>query len=532
MIIEELLVKLGFFADLKALEAFSTSIVGLKKQLIEFIGIAEGAALAISGFFAHALTDIDEQAKFARQIGITVEQLQELQYAAKLSGGSVGDLDASLRSVSKAIFEASEGVGGGIEVFGRLGISTTGTGGKLRSTIDVLSQIADKIKGLPNQEQQDFAEKIGITNTTLLLLQKGSAGIAELRKQAQELGVYTKEDADRAEDYAESWRSLTQILTILRNQLAIGLSPIFTDIVKDLTAWLVVNRQLIVSGFSDFIKAALFVLTALFKVLGGIVDIVKSVVDAFGGLQNVLELLAISAGIIAIANLPRLLALSLDGVVALRNGFLLLEAAVNPTALAVTILIAALALAIQDIWVWAHGGDSVFGGLLEKSPRLRKELEQYHEDFKKVGRTMNLIAEYGTRIGNVVHDALITSADAIKDYFFGIIDSIEHKLESIEKFFLRVGKKTKGLFTGANGPNPTSPLLPQVPLTNGDQITNVVNNINNTKQSAIPSVTNKSNITINVNGAHDPHTVAKTVHKTLYDATRQAHRYNTNTVSL
>ena len=532
MIIEELLVKLGFFADLKALEAFSAKVIGIKKQLTYFLGAIEGAALAVSGFFGHALTDIDEQAKFARQVGITVQQLQELQYAAKLSGGSVEDLDSSLRAVSKSIFEASEGVGGGIEVFGRLGIATTGTGGKLRSTIDVLSQIADKFKSLPNEEQQDFAAKIGISNSTLLLLQKGSAGIAELRKQAQELGVYTKEDADKAEAYAESWRSLTQVFTVLRNQLAIGLSPVFTGIVKDLTAWLVVNRQLIISGFTDFIKLSLYLLTALFKTLGFIITVLKGVIDAFGGLRNVLEVLAISTGLIAIANLPRLLSLALTGVIALRNGFLLLWAAINPTVVALTVLIAALALAIQDIWVWAHGGDSLFGRLLDKAPRLRHELQLYHRDFIKLGETMNLIADYGTRIGNAVHDALINSANAIKDYFFGIIDSIEHKLEGIENFFLHVGKKTKDLFTGNQGQNPTSPLLQQVPLTNGNQITNVVNNINNSKQSAIPNVTNKSNVTINVNGSHDPHTVAKTVQKTLYDATRQAHRYNTNTVAL
>lgn len=509
MVIEELLVKLGFFSDLKGVKAFSSELAGVKKSIFGFIGKIEAAGTAVSAFFAHSLEGIDEQAKFARQVGVSVEQLQQLQYAAGIAGSSSEDMNASIRGLNKSIFEASEGAGSAVEVFGRLGISTM-QGGRLKPTLQVLGELADKLRSLPQPQQEDFAQRVGISQSTVLLLQKGSAGIAELSNEARQLGIYSKKDAENAEEYVDSWRSLVQIFKILKNQIAIGLAPLFTSIVKSFTAWLKVNRELMTQGLTAFLTIVIDVLEIFVKALGYIFVGVGKVVEALGGLNSVLLLLASSAGVYALFKLPKIIkSVGLAFRAASVWAAAFDAAAFLPVVAAIAIFIA-LALVIQDVIVWLLHGKSVIGDWFGP-------VEQLGQKFADMWQW--------------VKDEFMSQFQAIKDFFTGIADDFKRELGIIEDFFMRIGNRTKKFFhIKTDGAMPETVLSADVPLTNGAQISNIVNN-----SSSMSSVDNNpaSNPVFNINvNASNSDAITDAVKQGIYQASRQAQRNNSSPVMI
>lgn len=509
MVVEELLVKLGFFSDLKGLKSFQSTLVGVKKGITDVFEKVEAAGLAVSAFFAHHLEGIDQQAKFAKQIDITVEKLQELQYAANISGSSNEDLNASIRSLNKSIFEASEGVGGAVEVFGRLGVATT-VGGHLRPTIEVFKELADKLKSLPKPEQEEFAQRIGISQSTILLLQQGSQGITKLMSEAQQLGVYSEKDAKKAEEYAESWRALLQIFRVLSNQIAIGLAPIFTDIVKNLTEWLKINKQMVVQDISAFLKIAVFVLTQLAKVVDLVIAGFNELVDIVGGFKSLLILIGTTAGLAALFALPK-------AIIAISKAFKMARlaaigfdiAAFLPIIVGIA-LFAALVVIVQDIVVWFMHGKSAIGDWLGPVDKFKDAI---------VG------------IYDAIKNTLMGGFEAVSEFFHAFIDDIENRVKVLTEFFTKLYDKTKHvLHIKTDVSNTGSTLSDQIPLTNGMQISNMTNNNSQTGDSQSQLV-NNNNFTVNVSGGNN-YDVNEAVKQGIYQAARQAQRNNSSPVKI
>lgn len=507
MIVEELLVKLGFFSDLKGLKSFQSRMGGVKKSILGMFEVLEATGVAISGFFAHHLEGIDQQAKFSRQVGISIEKLQELQYAANISGSSTEDLNSSIRSLNKSIFEASEGVGGAVEVFGRLNIATM-EGGRLRPTVAIFKELADKIKSLPKPQQEDFAQRIGISQSTILLLQKGSSGIQELMNEAQQLGIYSEEDAKKAEEYTDSWRALVQIFRILKNQIALGLAPVFTKIVKSFTEWLKVNRQLVTHGITNFIRVVVFVLEALGKAINLVLTGITKLIDYFGDFQSILLLIGTSVGLFALLRLPKIILSIATAFRAAAIAARAFDIAAYLPAILAAAAFSALVVIIQDIIVWLLNGKSILGEWIGPVTRL-------------TGFFKNLY--------HVIRNSLIGAFQAVWNFFNEFIEDIEKRIKAIGDFFANIYQKTKHIFHFESDNN--SPILSdQIPLTNGTEISNIINNNNQVGDKRAEANTT-NNFTVNVTGGGQ-FDVNEAVKQGIYQAARQAQRNNSSPVRI
>lgn len=505
MVVEELLIKLGYIGDTTGAKAFQSKFESFKGVLVDTLEKVEAAGLAISAFFAHHLEGIDQQAKFAKQVDISVEKLQELQYAANISGSSTQDLNASIKSLTTSIFEASEGVGGAVEVFGRLGIATT-SGGRIRSTIDIFKELADKLKSLPASEQIDFSKRVGISESTILLLQQGSRGIQKLMSDAQQLGVYSEEDARKAEEYADAWRALTQIFKVLRDQIAIGLAPVFTAVVKELTEWLRLNKQMIVQDISIFIRGVISVLGVLAKLIDLVVSGFNELISILGGFEGVLTLLASSAGLAVLFSLPKIIStISATFRTAAIAAAAFDAAAFWPVALGVA-AVSLLVAVLQDVVVWFLHGESAIGHLLGPI-----------DDFKRSVEDL-----YKTVAQGVTH-----GFTAVSEFLHGLVDDIERRIRAISDFFNNLYAKTKHvLHIKTEAEQNNAAMSNQIPLTNGMQISNLTNNnqMGDTKNSPVTN----NNFTITVNGADSDN--AEAIKQAIYQAARQAQRNNSSPV--
>lgn len=127
----------------------------------------------------------------SQRIGIATGALQELDFAAGQSGASTEQLETGLRFLARSSYAASQGTKASADVFAKLGIHVKDANGEIRSTDDLLPEVADKLSGLTSDtERTALAVKLfGRGGASLIpLLLRGSEGIAELRQEARDLG--------------------------------------------------------------------------------------------------------------------------------------------------------------------------------------------------------------------------------------------------------------------------------------------------------------------------------------------------------
>lgn len=203
------------------------------------IGIATGvgigaAAVAFEGL-SKSLEFADKMGKLAQQVGVPVDELSKLKYAADLSDVSLDSLGGGLTRLTKNMATVAEGgAGPAAAAFQTLGIQVKNADGTLRPAGDVLQQIAGRFAGM-----QDGATKtalavslFGKSGADLIpLLDKGSAGISAMANEAEQLGlVITEKTAAGAEEFNDNMKRLGEVVGGVGLQVAGDLAPALGDI--------------------------------------------------------------------------------------------------------------------------------------------------------------------------------------------------------------------------------------------------------------------------------------------------------------
>jgi hypothetical protein len=303
-----------------------------QRQIADFSSTAQKALGVLAGYFAiqsvtsffnSTVEGMANVARVAGYLGISTNALEELRYAAKKSGISVDTLDDSLKELQIRAVDAKSGTGEAAEAFQYLGMSSTDANGRMREPLELLSEVADRLKTLPTQSERIWVldSMLGDQGAEMLkMLEGGSDGIKKMRHEAKELGVsLDKEAALSAKDFSETVVKLKAGLEALIKPLILALLP----------------------ALKGFAHAASF--------LGGILSNIFSkttiLQTAFASLGAVLGVIAIKS-IIAFAPF---------------FGFAL--------------LIAGLILLIDDLWNAFIGGESVFLKLHKKARAFFEPIE-------------------------------------------------------------------------------------------------------------------------------------------------------------
>ncbi len=197
------------------------------------IGLAISSALA--GVSLKGAIDAgDELNKLSQKTGIAVESLSALKFAGALTDVSIEDLATGIRKLGNNMASAA---GGGKEAqaaFAALGVSVKTSSGALRNTDDVLADIADKFAGY-----EDGAAKAALAtdvfgkNGAALIpfLNQGRKGLAEMREEAQRLGVVFSDDlAKQSEEFNDNLERLGQAVQGAKIALLSDLLPALTAI--------------------------------------------------------------------------------------------------------------------------------------------------------------------------------------------------------------------------------------------------------------------------------------------------------------
>lgn len=218
----------------------SPGIKNLQGLTGEFLGgLVAGAAAAAAAFvsvqavfqgFADSIARADALDDLSEKTGIATEKLGELSYAAKVAGGkNVNDLANAFKFLTKSMARTGEESSKQAEAFEEIGVSATDASGKMRDTDEVFGDIADKFQGLADgPEKAALALKLfgGAGTEMIPILNKGREGLAELKKEAEELGlIIPAEQAKAAGDFGDNLERVGSIAEGLFNTMSGALLP-------------------------------------------------------------------------------------------------------------------------------------------------------------------------------------------------------------------------------------------------------------------------------------------------------------------
>jgi len=171
---------------------------------------AKGAAAGIAGALSAgvfvaagkaAIDFADAVGKSAQKVGSTTKALSELSYAAKLSDLTFTDLETGMRFLSKSMVTNAD-------LFNQLGVAIQNSDGSLRSTDQVLMDLADRFASIPDGAQKTALamELLGRSGASMIpMLNAGSSGLEQMRQRAIDLGISISEDtAKRAEQFNDT----------------------------------------------------------------------------------------------------------------------------------------------------------------------------------------------------------------------------------------------------------------------------------------------------------------------------------------
>jgi ribosomal protein L12E/L44/L45/RPP1/RPP2 len=240
------------FASLQANLGKAQSGVAALGARFGAIGLAISSALgAIS--FKGAIDAGDQLNKLSQKTGIAVESLSALKFAGALTDVSVEDLATGIRKLGNNMASAAGGSKEAQAAFAAIGVSVKTAGGALRNTDDVLADVADKFAGYEDGAAKAAlaTELFGKNGVALIpFLNAGRKGLAEMRDEAQKLGVTFSADlAKQTEEFNDNLTRLGQAADGFKVQI---LGAILPSLVK-LTDGLVDARK----AYGGFLSAFL-----------------------------------------------------------------------------------------------------------------------------------------------------------------------------------------------------------------------------------------------------------------------------------
>ncbi len=158
---------------------------------------------ALAGFVTHGAAVADSMGKMAQRTGVSVEEFSRLAYAAELSDVSAEDLAVSMGKLGKQMADAFAGDKNAALKFKALGVSVTDASGHLRSTGDVMTDIAGKISRMADGAAKTaiMMELFGKSGAKLIpMMNEGTDGLKAMADEADRFGITLSGPAAAAAD--------------------------------------------------------------------------------------------------------------------------------------------------------------------------------------------------------------------------------------------------------------------------------------------------------------------------------------------
>ena len=235
----------------------------------------------------------DEIAKFSRQVGLSAEAYQELQFAADRSGVSQEKFNSGLDTFAKRIGKAKAGTGVLFSFLSKASPELLKQVQAAKSNEEAFTLMTAAIAkvGDPNQKQALADAAFGILDMSRVA-EGGVEGLSAVRKEARALGlVISTESAQAAEAFNDTMTNMHAALSGVQNVIGAQLLPILQPLIEKFTAFVVANRELIGSKITEFVsvfanRLAQIDIGKVFDGLMSFFNLLGRGVEFVGGLEN------------------------------------------------------------------------------------------------------------------------------------------------------------------------------------------------------------------------------------------------------
>jgi hypothetical protein len=245
--------------------------------------IGVGVGLAMRG----RVQEIDALANSATQIGVPVEALSQLAYAAEQA-------DVTIEALEKALAQMSRRMIDNAGAFEKVGVAVTDASGQIRPVLDVFMDVADAIAAMPEGAERTAAamDLMGRSGGDMVpLINDGAQAIRDLMQEADDLGLTISEETAAAiQAFDDNMKKLKGSLSGLTNQIVGRLAPALEDI-SGYIAGLAEKFGQLTPEMQTFVS----VLAGLLVVVGPILIGLGLLVTAIGAISA--PVLAVIAGI-------------------------------------------------------------------------------------------------------------------------------------------------------------------------------------------------------------------------------------------
>lgn len=262
------------------------------------LGLVGGGLFAV----ANSTSELgDKAAKTADKLGLQIGALQELRYAAERSGVSSNTMDMAMQRMVRRLAEAKNGTGAAKDAIEELGLSSQVLASMTPD--EAMNEIADALKGVENQSDRvrlafKFFDSEGVSMVNML--KDGSAGLKQLRKDAQATGYVLSEQAARdAEAFQDSLLNAKLGMAGFKNTIGSAIMPVITDMMGEMSAWLRENRGQVIEfskNLATGLRKAVPVIGQVIKGLTSTVQTISRVTETVAGMVGGYENLGMIVG--------------------------------------------------------------------------------------------------------------------------------------------------------------------------------------------------------------------------------------------
>lgn len=228
--------KLGRF---EKRQSFSLNKIATGFKVVAVAAAAVGAAFLKMGRDGVALGD--QAAKTSSKLGLTVNALEGLRFAAQQTGVAQGQLDIALQRVTRRIAEAAQGGGTASKALKQLGLdakelSRQSPDENMKALADAFENVGSESERVRLAFQLFDSGGVGLVNT----LKGGREALEAYERQARKFGLtLTATQVKNVERATDAQGRLSSAFRGLRLQLGGALAPAFeafADTVANLTA--------------------------------------------------------------------------------------------------------------------------------------------------------------------------------------------------------------------------------------------------------------------------------------------------------
>jgi len=308
--VRELVTKLGFKTDERALARYKKGMTGLRNSMLAITAVAGAVGIGIYKVTKDVAQMGDNFAKTSHRIGVSTEVLQKLGYSAELAGSSQEGMTKAVGRFARVITDAKAGLETYKRAFARIDLDPS----DFETMEDAVLAVSEKISAMPDgiEKTATMMELFGRAGAELInMFNEGPKAIKAQGDELKALGAIMSDKLTKdSEEYQDTLLRMNRAILGLKIILAQKLIPVITDYIKKFKDALANNKEFkkTIDSMADalvtFVKWVAEKLKWLVQNFDEILVVAKKVGIAFGilfGMKILNDIGQMTAGLIGLA---------------------------------------------------------------------------------------------------------------------------------------------------------------------------------------------------------------------------------------